>query len=146
MDRSSASSDGLAVTDLDCSIYVDSENREAIRRCVAHSLGGGIEESDIVRASALKVYVAHNDYETGAADSSDFVAWPSVLECEQASGSSAEAFVNAVGECLESLWKAHFRAVAACDFENLLPHSGGRSLQLMRHTGRLTPVLGSVVK
>lgn len=97
----------------------------ALRRA---KLRGGTEASDIVRASALTAYVAHNDYETDSADSSDFVAWPSVLECEQASGASVEEFVNAIGECLDSLWKAKFRAVAACEFEDRLPHSGGLAL------------------
>ncbi|MFF1719381.1 hypothetical protein [Streptomyces sviceus] len=128
MDRSSASSDGLASSGLDCSIYVDSEDREAIRRCVADSLRGSTEATDMVRASALTAYVAHNDCETDSADDSDFVDWPSVLECEQASGASAEAFVNAIGECLDSLWRANFRAVAACEFEDRLPHSGGLDL------------------
>ncbi|MFF7879422.1 hypothetical protein ACFZDJ_06330 [Streptomyces sp. NPDC007896] len=128
MDHSSASGDELAGIGLDCSIYIDSDNREAILRCVAHSLGGSIEASDMVRASAVKAYVAHNDYEIDSANRSDFVAWPSVVECEQASGASAEAFVNAIGECLSALWHAGFRAVAACEFEDRLPHSGGVDL------------------
>ncbi|GGY07272.1 hypothetical protein [Streptomyces anandii] len=77
---------------------------------------------------AFKVYVAHNDYEAGCVDRSDFVSWSSVLEFEPVPGSTAEAFVCAIGECLEALWKARLRAVAACDFEERLPHSGGMRL------------------
>ncbi|MGW5611876.1 hypothetical protein ACWEWI_38670 [Streptomyces sp. NPDC003753] len=125
---SSASSDGLLGSSLDCSIYVDSENRQGILRFVAQSIAGTIEKSDIVETPALKVYVAHNDYESDSADSSDVVAWPSVLECEQVPQTDEQTFVNAIGECLNGLWKAGFRAIAACDFEDRLPHTGGIGL------------------
>lgn len=125
MDRSSASSDGFSDSSLDCSIYVDSENREAIFRCVEQSLGGGVERYRKIETSALELYVAHNDYEIDLVRSSDFICWPSVLECTQPSGSSAAEFMDAIGRCLDALWKAPFRAVAACDFEDRLPYSGG---------------------
>jgi hypothetical protein len=116
------SSDGSQGISGDCSIYADSGNLEAIVNIV----GAGMKADGIFFTPGLKAFMAHNDYEVGLVYGSNFLSWPSVLECEQTA--EAEAFVNAVRCILESLWGANIRAVAACDFEDRLPHSGGIDL------------------
>ncbi|WP_212728970.1 hypothetical protein [Streptomyces sp. V17-9] len=67
----------------------------------------------------------HNGYATGRhAHSSDFLQWPTVLECEAHAGTPDEV-VQAITAVLEALWRGGFKAVAACDFEDELPARGG---------------------
>ncbi|NEB10590.1 hypothetical protein G3I32_17330 [Streptomyces coelicoflavus] len=71
---------------------------------------------------------SHNDYEGTVKSDDDFIGWSSVLECEPTEGASLGEVVQTVSAVLRSLWSAGFRAVAACDYEELLPHKGGASL------------------
>ncbi|MER7221529.1 1,4-dihydroxy-6-naphthoate synthase [Streptomyces eurythermus] len=73
----------------------------------------------------LRVEGEPNDYATGRhAHPSDFLEWPTVLECEAHVGTPAEV-VRAVTVVLEALWHGGFKAIAACDFEEELPARGG---------------------
>lgn len=117
MGRSSTSSDGPGEV-LDCSIYVDTNDWGAVKEII----GVGDENAGVLVGPGMRAYVAHNDYEVGLTHGSDFLSWPTVLECEQTSG--REAFVSGVRHSLEALWGAGISAVAACEFEDLLPHSG----------------------
>jgi hypothetical protein len=125
MAPSSASDDPLSEVDLDCSIYVDSENREGVLESVMRSVRGRIELHGVVVSQSMRLRAAHNDYETDGLDPSDFIGWPSVLECEPLPGVGAATYVDTVGAALTALWTAGYRAVAACDFEDRLPYSGG---------------------
>jgi hypothetical protein len=106
----------------DCCIYVDSDNMAAVGRVV----GGEMSATGTLVTAGLRGFMAHNDYEVGSAYGSDFLSWPSVLECEPIS--EAEDFRDAVRRVLEALWGAGMRAVAVCDFEDGLPCSGGVDL------------------
>lgn len=125
MAPSSASDEPLSRDDLDCSVYVASENRDALLECVARTVGGRIGEHGVLESPALILRAAHNAYESAGQGPSGFVGWPSVLECEPPEGAAAEAYIKAVGAVLTALWAADRRAVAACAFEDRLPRSGG---------------------
>ncbi|MFD6762108.1 hypothetical protein [Streptomyces roseolus] len=107
------------------SIYVDAEAAQRVMARLRDALG--LVEDDGSELSIGPVYVSgeHNDYATGRhAHPSDFLQWPTVLECEAQAGTPAET-VQAVTTVLEALWHDGFKAVAACDFENELPARDG---------------------
>ncbi|GAA1370230.1 hypothetical protein GCM10009612_59640 [Streptomyces beijiangensis] len=114
--------------EMDCSVYVDTRNLEWLRDFLCEALQGDLFSSSQVICSAARIYVAHNDYETDGNDPSDFIQWPSVLECEPLPEVENQDFVAFVNRLLQSIWGTERRAVAACDFEDLLPNSGGRDL------------------
>ncbi|MEV1070015.1 hypothetical protein [Streptomyces sp. NPDC050263] len=125
---SSASDESVSANDLDCSIYVDSASQEAVLKAVERKLGGTTEMNDVLVSSTVRVYVAHNDYEGDSTDPSDFIGWPSVLECEILNGVNEETYMEDIGASLSALWETGFRAVAACNFEDRLPRGGGIGL------------------
>jgi hypothetical protein len=55
----------------------------------------------------------------------DFVRWPLLVELERTAGTGGAAMVDTTSRILEALWAAGGSAVAACDFEDELPHAGG---------------------
>ncbi|MFV6030665.1 hypothetical protein [Streptomyces sp. NPDC056264] len=100
-------------------------HHEPIRRLLQRFLGLNKEDGAELTVGPVRVYGAPNDYSTGRhAHPSDFLQWPTVLECEAPSGAPAEA-VQAVTSVLEALWHGGFKAVAACGFEDELPARGG---------------------
>lgn len=109
----------------DASIYVDAVSAPRVVGRLRDALGvvedGGAE----LTVGPVRVEGEHNDYATGRhAHSSDFLQWPTVLECEAPAGTPDEV-VQAVTAVLEALWHGGFKAVAACDFEDELPARGG---------------------
>jgi hypothetical protein len=121
---SGSGDEGLSI-ELDCMIYVDSNDCTAALRVIASSAGGAVGRYEKLETEVFRIYATHNDYDVGASEGSGFVAWPSVLECEPVRGVDAAQYVTAIGSSLTALWDAGFRAVAACDFEDRLPDAGG---------------------
>ncbi|MFF9378825.1 hypothetical protein ACF1BB_30425 [Streptomyces griseoluteus] len=109
----------------DASIYVDAEAAPRIMGRLRDSLGLVEDDSPELTVGPVRVTGEHNDYATGRrAHPSDFLQWPTVLECEAPAGTPDEV-VQAVTAVLEALWRGGFKAVAACDFEDELPARGG---------------------
>ncbi|MEV5866641.1 hypothetical protein AB0L79_08340 [Streptomyces tendae] len=108
----------------DASIYVDAVAAPRIVSRLRDALG--LEDSGPeLTVGPVRVEGEHNDYATGRhAHPSDFLQWPTVLECEARAGAPDEV-VQAVTAVLEALWHGGFKAVAACDFEDELPAHGG---------------------
>ncbi|MFE6070056.1 hypothetical protein [Streptomyces sp. NPDC056525] len=109
----------------DASIYVDAEVAPRVLGWLRDALGLDKEDGAELTVGPVRVYGEPNDYNTGRhAHPSDFLQWPTVLECEAPSGAPAEV-VQAVTAVLEALWHGGFKAVAACGFEGELPARGG---------------------
>ncbi|MFD9028285.1 hypothetical protein [Streptomyces parvulus] len=109
----------------DASIYVDAEAAPRIMARLRDALGLVEDDSPELTVGPLRVEGEHNDYATGRrTHPSDFLQWPTVLECESYAGTRAEV-VQAVTAVLEALWHGGFKAVATCDFEDELPARGG---------------------
>ncbi|MFD5309013.1 hypothetical protein ACGV4K_08165 [Streptomyces sp. WAC8370] len=108
----------------DASIYVDAVAAPRVLSRLRDSLGLEGNGAELT-VGPLRVEGEHNDYSTGRhAHPSDFLQWPTVLECEAPAGTPDEV-VQAVTAVLEALWRDGFKAVAACDFEDELPARGG---------------------
>ncbi|MEU0373319.1 hypothetical protein ABZ070_24235 [Streptomyces sp. NPDC006283] len=106
----------------DCAIYVDAQNRSDLVDRLASVAHGG-EAPGVLRVGPMHLAVAHNDYATAraAGSGSGFLQWEFVVECEASPGAGGVEVVAAVTVVLETLWRAGYRAVAACDFEDELP-------------------------
>ncbi|WP_051777880.1 hypothetical protein [Streptomyces violaceorubidus] len=109
----------------DASIYVDAEAAPRIMGRLRDALGLVEDDSTELTVGPVRVTGEPNDYATGQhAHPSDFLQWPTLLECEAPAGTPDEV-VQAVTAVLEALWHGGFKAVAACDFEDELPARGG---------------------
>ena len=60
-----------------------------------------------------------------AANPDGFTYYPIMLEVDPLPPADRPVYVAAVSSLLQTLWSAGWRAVAACDFEDELPYSGG---------------------
>ena len=54
-----------------------------------------------------------------------FLYFPFSIEIDFSDEISEESAAKDVGELLEFLWKNNYTAIASCDFEEILPESGG---------------------
>ncbi|WP_405990723.1 hypothetical protein [Streptomyces sp. NBC_00986] len=61
MGHSSGSNEWTSGLDLDCSIYVDSEDRDSVLRSIARKIDGEVQGFGSLVAPALKAYAAHNE-------------------------------------------------------------------------------------
>ncbi|MFJ3658787.1 hypothetical protein ACIPPR_36470 [Streptomyces nigra] len=110
----------------DVLIYLDAEAAPRVVGRLRDLLGLVEDDGAELVVGPLRVEGEPNDYATGRrAHPSDFLQWPTVLECEAVEGAPAEEVVQAVAAVLEALWRGGFKAVAACDFEDELPARGG---------------------
>ncbi|MFB7592220.1 hypothetical protein [Streptomyces sp. NPDC056169] len=117
---------GGAVSYEDCTIYVDASDGSTVLARLRRVLGPG-DEGGVLVVGPVRVTGDDNGYVTGdKAHPFDFLQWPTVLECEAPAEARPGAVVDAVALVLEALWEMGFTALAACDFEDELPASGGR--------------------
>ena len=76
--------------------------------------------------ASLVVDVRRNSDAAGTADpGDDFVRWPVWVELEAAAEDSERVMGVTAAKVLQALWDVGCSAVAACDFEDELPWSGG---------------------
>ncbi|MYS70704.1 hypothetical protein GTY88_09720 [Streptomyces sp. SID5926] len=109
----------------DASIYVDAGAAPRVLSRLRDALGLVADDGAELTVGPVRVEGEHNNYPTGRhAHPSDFLQWPTVLECEAHAGTPNEV-VQAITAVLKALWHGGFKAVAACDFEDELPARGG---------------------
>jgi hypothetical protein len=115
------------LNELDCKIFVDgSLTCLELLNQVARLLTGTVEDSTISNNWG-EIDVRRNDEfdETLRTQFPDgFLYFPFMLEVYPRPAAEAEAR-RAVARILEDLWAQQMPAVAACDYENDLPHGGG---------------------
>ena len=111
-----------------CKIFVDAPSSENLLRTrVAAVADGRIDGRsvvspwaviDVVRNSARDDSRKHEELE-------GFLFYSHLVEMEPEPGVARADYAANVGRLLEALWMQAFTAVAACDFEDELPHRGG---------------------
>ncbi len=111
--------------ELDCVIYVATSNWEIVRRRITRDTPEVLPEGDSIRFPSLTLEWIHNGYEGTVQAEDDFIGWPYVMDCQAASSASLEEVIEVVSGILGALWAGGIRAVAACDYEDLLPRKGG---------------------
>lgn len=105
-----------------CKIFVKGADQAAVKNMLAALLGHDFERHGMLLAG-LDLEVRRN---ADAADvpTDDFVRWPVTVELETDDGDD-HLMVDTTAAVLRQLWDAGYAAVAACDFEEELPWSGG---------------------
>ncbi len=113
---------------LECEVYVDAPlPLPDMQEWLARTLGGVASGRREVSSGALRMAVVEVDEadEAAAAEPDGFTFYPLMLEIDPARSTPRTVYVAAVGSLLQALWASGWRAVAACDFEDELPYSGG---------------------
>lgn len=110
-----------------CVIFVRGAETEAVQRELTKALGRAFER-DVIALPELEVEVRRNpDFGNPLTTPDRFVVWPVQVELEATSSDADQAMVASTTAVLEQLWAAGHDARAACDYEDELPWSGGRS-------------------
>ncbi|MFC9088057.1 hypothetical protein [Nocardiopsis dassonvillei] len=109
-------------TDLYCEVFVGRTTATDARALLSAALGVGFSRGT-ARLGDLFVEVRRN--KEHVADETDFLFWPVVVELDSEEGAAGEKLVGTTAAVLRALWGAGYPAIAACDFEDVLPWSGG---------------------
>lgn len=117
-------------TSLYCKIFVDAPDRNELADTVAEAFG--IERHGWeVDTDWSEIDIVRNDdfdpEKSQAAHRSSFLYFPFYIELEPLEGTSEDSYIENAGHLLRTLWNRRWRAVAACDFEDVLPSKNGAS-------------------
>lgn len=108
-----------------CVIFVRATEPETVRQGLTKALGHAFER-DVVALPELEVEVRRNpDFGSPLTTPDRFVVWPVQVELEATSSDAGPAMVATTTAVLQHLWSAGHDAIAACDYEDELPWSGG---------------------
>ncbi|MFB8170192.1 hypothetical protein ACFC60_19800 [Kitasatospora purpeofusca] len=107
-----------------CKIFVHGADLERTTGLLASLFGTEVED-DSLTVDGIVVDVLENP--DGDPDEADFVRWPVLVEVEPLDAAPA-ATVGLVSRLLVGFHDAGRLAVAACDYEDELPWSGGIEL------------------
>lgn len=75
----------------------------------------------------LTVDIRDNEDSDARTTGSDFITWPTTVELELNSDVDSAVIIAKASNLLHVIWGSGGKAVAACDFEDELPWSGGIS-------------------
>lgn len=109
-------------TDLYCEIFVGRTTATDAQALLSALLGVGFSRNT-ARLGDLSIDVRRNGEHV--AGETDFLFWPVVVELDSGVRAARERLVGTTATVLRALWGAGCPAVAACDFEDALPWSGG---------------------
>jgi len=129
---------GLQV--LDATVFVDCPAGHDLVGTVAEILAGNTD-LDTARAAGTEVLVTTNadaDPERAAERPGGFLFFASVLEVYAAPRALRHERAEVTGLLLTSLWSRGMAAVAACEYEDLLPAAAGTDDRSLPWPGRST--------
>ncbi|MEU6523938.1 hypothetical protein ABZ892_14220 [Streptomyces sp. NPDC046924] len=104
-----------------CKVFLQGVDPSEAGEKISSLLGEETREH-LWRISHAEVEVRRNP-DAGAA--ADFIGWPTVIEVETEPDTPGDSVVALVSGILTTLWESGVPAVAACDFEEMLPWRGG---------------------
>lgn len=114
-----------------CKMFVDAEP-ETVRPVVESVLGQRFEPPGYLTVSGVDVEVnANKDARGRAAEQwrakggAQFILWPALVELDTGEDEVTSVIVELTARLLTALWDDGQPAVAACDYEDQLPWSGG---------------------
>ncbi|AZK45324.1 1,4-dihydroxy-6-naphthoate synthase [Paenibacillus lentus] len=114
--------------DLYTKIFVDSGvNKEVLIDTVSNIVMGTISGSSILTKQA-EIFIFNNgdfDEDTRNQGNDSFLYYKYYLEIEPIEDVVYRNYVLEISNLLTKLWDADFKAIASCDFEDLLPRKGG---------------------
>lgn len=114
--------------DLFTKIFVDSDvDKEILLDTVSNFVMGTISGSSILTKQA-EIFIFNNgDFDEDKRNQEDdsFLYYKYYLEIEPTEDVGGRIYVLEIANLLTKLWDADFKAIASCDFEDLLPKKGG---------------------
>lgn len=108
-----------------CRLYVDAADAAAVRGVLTEAQGWAFDRWSTATIAAITVDVQRNADRDPPSGPDDFVRWPVTVEVSSPPRAPQGSVVAAVSGMLHALWSHRMRAIAACDFEDRLPWSGG---------------------
>lgn len=115
--------------DLYCKIYLDTDlDRDLVLSTITGIVGGEHEEyfslvNDIFNLDVIRNDDFHELRRNAAPDGFLFSRY--LLDIEPNEHIDSDTYINMVACLLEGLWRLGKKAVASCDFEDMLPNRGG---------------------
>lgn len=114
--------------DLFTKIFVDSDvDKEMLLDTVSNYVMGTISGSSILTKQA-EIFIFNNgdfDEDKRNEGNDGFLYYKYYLEIEPTEDTNDRNYVLEISNLLTKLWNAEFKAIASCDFEDLLPRKGG---------------------
>lgn len=114
--------------DLFTKIFVDSDvDKEILLDTVSNIVMGTINGSSILTKQAEIFIFKNGDFDEDKRNqgTDGFLYYKYYLEIEPTEDADDRNYVLEVSNLLTNLWNADFKAIASCDFEDLLPRKGG---------------------
>jgi hypothetical protein len=118
--------------DLFTKIFVDSDvDKEMLLDTVSTIVMGTISGSSILTKQA-EIFIFNNgdfDKDKRNQGNDGFLYYKYYLEIEPTEDVIDRNYVVEISNLLTKLWDADFKAIASCDFEDLLPRKGGYNFE-----------------
>lgn len=118
----------MELSDLDCKIYLNSRRPpELLAADLQRSLGGTIERATLHLPIGDIDIRANEEFDENESNTfpDGFLYFAAFVELYPRPDVPLDDRIDAVGSILELLWNTGTPAVAACDYEERLPHGGG---------------------
>ncbi|WP_379151051.1 1,4-dihydroxy-6-naphthoate synthase [Paenibacillus sp. sgz5001063] len=111
-----------------CKIFLDTDfDRTAVLASVRENIGGVLEQSSITNDICNLDLLRNDDFHEHKRNESPdgFLFSRYLIEIEPNEDVGTETYIATLSRLLEGLWRMGYKAVASCDFEELLPNMGG---------------------
>jgi hypothetical protein len=114
--------------DLFIKIFVDSDiEKEMLLNTVSNIVNGTIRGSSILTKQA-EIFIFNNgdfDEDKRNEGTDGFLYYKYYLEIKPTEDTDDRNYVLEISNLLTNMWNTDFKAIASCDFEDLLPRKGG---------------------
>ncbi len=111
-------------SNLGCDIYLDTDiELKELSSNVARFLSCPYDPLEL-KGDNFTIYINKNDEFDPEDRYSDFLFYRYLVEIESNMNSEFESFKNLIVRLLDFFWDNKMPAVAACDFEDILPNKG----------------------
>lgn len=112
-----------------CKIFLDTNfNRSYVLESIKQVIGGELGKFSSLVTAHCKLEVLRNDdfHEHKRNESPDgFLFSRFLIEIEPNEDVNQEIYVRTLSHLLQGLWEEGYKAIASCDFEDMLPNKGG---------------------
>lgn len=117
-----------------CKLFLDAEmSRDELGKLVTEFVEGE-KDRCLIHSAVLEIFVNDNDFfDNAKIENSDdgFLYFPYFLDIEPQMDMEG-VYIETIATLITRLWNHNIKAVAACDFEDLLPGKGGIAFFISR--------------
>lgn len=113
-----------------CKIFIDTErDQNELLSLINSEISGEVNKFEISNSILIIELRKNNEFNVVKSKnpSDGFLFYKYYLEIEPFSQVVERDYIKSIADLLKKLWESKIGAIAACDFENLLPRNGGYS-------------------